>query len=68
MIFEKPIATDVSTADKITHTAYAIHNWLRNTSNNYLMRDNVYYENVDTEEIIIETWGHVNPTLLSSID
>lgn len=67
-IFEKPIGTDVSTIDKIVRTACAVHNWLRKTSNNYLIRDNVDYENVDTGEIIPGTWRQENLTLMPSID
>lgn len=62
-IIEKPIATDVSVTDKIIHTACALHNWLRKTSNTYLTR-----ENVDTEEIISGSWRQENLALLPSIN
>lgn len=67
-IFEKPIATDVSVTDKIIHTACALHNWLRKTSNTYLTRENVDFENVDTGEIIPGSWRQETLALLPSIN
>ncbi|XP_022181356.1 putative nuclease HARBI1 [Myzus persicae] len=55
-VFEKPIACDVSTVDKIILACCALHNWLRITNKNYFSRGLVDEENLDEYKIIEGSW------------
>lgn len=56
-IFEKPIACNVSTTDKLVRTACALHNWLRyNSMGTYFPRGSVDVQDTDRGEIIPGTW------------
>lgn len=55
-VFEKPIACDVSTVDKIILACCALHNWLRITNKNYFSRGLVDEENLDEYRIIEGSW------------
>lgn len=52
-VFEKPIACDVSTVDKIVLACCALHSWLRITSTNYFSQGLVDEENIDEYRVII---------------
>jgi hypothetical protein len=56
-IFEKPIACQLSTVDRIVRTCCVLHNWLRSTAVNvYLPRGSVDEEDIDQDLIIPGTW------------
>jgi hypothetical protein len=56
-VFEKPIACNVTTVDKIVCTACALHNWLTNNAmGTYLPRGSVDTEDIDSGEIIPRSW------------
>jgi len=56
-VFKKPIACNVTTVDKIVHTACALHNWLTNNAlGTYLPRGCVDNEDIDRGEIIPGSW------------
>jgi hypothetical protein len=56
-VFEKPIACNVTTVDKIVRTACALHNWLTNSAvGTYLPRGSVDIEDIDRGEIIPGSW------------
>jgi hypothetical protein len=56
-VFEKTIACNVTTVDKILRTACALHNWLTNNAmETYLPRGSVHTEDMDRSEIIPGSW------------
>lgn len=56
-IFQKPIATDVNTVDKIVLAACALHNWLRKEKrNNYITHCDVDRDDIKARNIIHGTW------------
>ncbi|KAL4126493.1 hypothetical protein QTP88_010715 [Uroleucon formosanum] len=56
-IFQKPIATDVNTVDKIVLAACALHICLRKEKrNNYITHCDVDRENIEARNIIHGTW------------
>lgn len=56
-IFEKPIACNVTTVDRIVYAACTLHNWLRyNSTSTYLPNGAVDTEDTNTGEVIQGTW------------
>ena len=56
-IFEKKVACQLSTVDRIVKACYALHNWLcKSDSRTYLTLGSVDEERIDTSEFIPGRW------------
>ncbi|KAJ8974704.1 hypothetical protein NQ317_018505 [Molorchus minor] len=65
-IFEKPIACNINTVDKIVYTTCTLHNWLRhNSTSTYLPHGSCDIEDTKTGEVITGTWRSQITTLKS---
>lgn len=55
-IFEKPIALSPEKADILVKTTCVLHNWLRKTSDGYITRNSVDYEDFENGGIVEGMW------------
>lgn len=55
-VFQKPIATNVETVDKIVLAACALHNWMRKENRNYLISSDVDREDIDAGTTYHGSW------------
>nr|XP_022900835.1 protein ALP1-like isoform X1 [Onthophagus taurus] len=56
-VFQKPIAANVDTVDKIVLAACALHNWLRKENRNtYLTSSDVDHEDIETGNSPLGSW------------